>query len=282
MRAQSGEYGVGNVADTDLQGQELPRNPTHGQLAEQEPHDMAGDSLTDRVGRREITQLVREYGLDHPHDFLRIDAGIRLADPLQWMLEVDRVGMRRRLGNHDVRHLAGLAIMKAVDLDNDPLGGLQERRRSADRIGQEHPAVGRHLGRFDDREIDTAEDAVQNGPRHMRQMHVHKRNPPVVDALAKGDRCLVRGAPADRVGRGQCVVDARPRRRAGQHTDRERLPGVMKPPGPRGQARDTAFADPAAVKPLNATMAPSGISSAASSAVTFANGVLPIIHSPSR
>ena len=235
VRAEAGQDGVRHIADPDLQGQEPRRDAAGGHFVEQESDDVAGDGPAHLVGRVEAAQLVGLKGFHDAHDLLRIDARVRLADPLERVVEVQGVAVRRRLGDDDVRHLAGPARVEPVDLDDDLLGDLKERGRRADGIGQVNAAVGRHLAGLDDSIVDRAEEAEQHRLRDVRKVHVHEGDPAAVDLLAEGGRRLIRRTPADGLGLGEGVVDAGSGGGPAQDANLERLAGLVQAPGLVGQ-----------------------------------------------
>ncbi len=217
---------------------------------------MAGDAPADWIGGAEFAQLVGVCGLDNPHDLLRIDAGVGLADPLQGVVEGECVGVRRRLGDNDVRHLAGLAIVEAVDFDDNLLGRQQERGRGANGIGQINPAVGRHLGGLDDRDVDRTEEAVQHRLRQVRQMHVDERDAAIVDPLTQRHGRSVGARAANGIGFGQGIVEAVPGGCSGEDADLERLSGGVHLPGPAGEGPGNVLGRPSRREPAESHRGP--------------------------
>ena len=183
--------------------------------------------------------------------------------------------MRRRGQHEDVGHLPQPWRVVRVQLDDHLLGALEEGRGVADAGRQVHPPVAGDLGGLDDGEVDRPEEPLHHGLRDMREVHVHEVEFSGIGQLAHRRRGDVRGPPAHGLGPAQLVVAGRPGRRAAEQLDLECLAGLVQLPARLASARGTALGVPAGVNPPTATIAPLGISDAASSAVSVVK-VFPI------
>jgi hypothetical protein len=108
-----------------------------------------------------------------------------------------------------------------VQLENDPLGLMQEGRRCTHTAGQCDLAIRLDVADLDDGPIELAEESVAHRLRQLRQVHVEKLRFAGVDAFAQFGIALVRRAEFDRIALGQHAVKRRARAGPGDHADRK-------------------------------------------------------------
>ncbi len=91
--------------------------------------------------------------LHNSDDLPRIDGRIRIADPGQGIVDLDRAAVRRERHNRNIRYLSQPHRVVVVDFDDYPFRMFQEGGGGTDGGAQENAAVRRDLGRFDNRKV---------------------------------------------------------------------------------------------------------------------------------
>ena len=124
--------------------------------------------------------------------------------------------------------------MPPVHLDDDLLRRVQQRRRQPHRGREEHASVPRHFGRFNDGDVDLAEEAEEQRLRDVRQVHVDELHGAAVDLGPQLRARLIRRAPGDGFGVGEIVIEIAGGG-AGDHPDLERPSGAVLVARTRGQ-----------------------------------------------
>ena len=81
----------------------------------------------------ETRLLIAHVGLDHCHHLLRIDLGIDGTDTVARRRYHEWLAIRRNLRNIYIVHTSKLACMCSIQLDDDLIGHLEQRRADTHR-----------------------------------------------------------------------------------------------------------------------------------------------------
>ena len=189
MGGQAGDHGVADVAHPALQRQELRRDPARRPSrragtarrgrrsagSSRRPRRSPGRRRARWCGRRPTTLAGSTSAYRLP---------IRSSGSWIWI----GLAVRGRRQDDDVGQLADPRRVIGVELDDHPVGLLQERRGVADPGRQVDPAVGGDVGRLDDRHVHPAEEALHDHLRDVREVHVHEVEPARVRQLPERAR----------------------------------------------------------------------------------------------
>ena len=180
--AQAAQHGVGDVAYTRLQRQELGRDEAGFQLAYEEVAHVVSDLHGSFIGRGEGFHAVELVALDDTHNLLRVYFDDRGTDAVAGFVDgnLATVGRVERLVN--VVHAPQLFGVVVVQFDDDFIGQCAEGRGSTHTVAQQNFAVGRYLGSFDDSYVYFTQKSVTEVLGQVREVHVEVGNLVCVDS----------------------------------------------------------------------------------------------------
>jgi len=127
------------------------------------------------------------------------------------------------------------------------------------------------------RVIDLPEKAVGNRLGNMGKVHIHIFHLLPVDLPSESRAALIRCPPGDGFRSARASSMLSPHEAPVKTRILKDSPFLCRPSARLAKARGTAFAAPAGVKPLKATVAPWGIWATASSALNFGNPLFLVI-----
>ena len=141
------------------------------------------------------------------------------------------------------------------------------RRRGSDAGRQINAAVIGDVGRLHDRHVNRAQEPAGDKLRHVRQVHVDEVKIALIGLLAQHARREIRRVRETALASPSASSQAAPVDGAAEESNLKGRAGLVERLAARRRLRVTALGEPAGVKPPTATIEPSSISSAASSAV---------------
>ena len=158
------EDGVGGVADAGLHGEEILGDETAAKFGGQELGDVPADARGDRGALGERADLVREVGFDDAGDLPGVHLDDGRSDTIRGAEKEQGVAARRIIRLEDVvEPVQGLG-MKAIELDQNPVGDPAEGGRGADGGREGDFACVIHGAGLDDRPLDGAQKSVAEPP----------------------------------------------------------------------------------------------------------------------
>jgi hypothetical protein len=203
-RGQATNNGVGNVADTGLNGSEVRRETTVLYLMQKELDQVAGD-LTARLVLGSVgLSLVHVVGLNNGNDLLRVDRNVRKTNAVLRGHDQVRLLVRRNVGTDNVVKASEIR-RSSVDLDDDLLGHLDDFGRSSNGSTRDYATLGSDSSSLNDSNIELLAGVVlgvvsiDQIRRTHRKVLVEELDVAVVDSLCDVLADLVGASPLDHV-----------------------------------------------------------------------------------
>jgi len=123
--------GVGNVANTGLEWEQVRWKAALGNLVLEELNQVSGDLLAVLIRRRVVLCLVGVVGLNHSYDTLWIDWNVRSTDAVFWRHDQVWFPSRWEVGHCDIVKTSEIG-RGGVDFDDDLVGHLADFWRCSD------------------------------------------------------------------------------------------------------------------------------------------------------
>ena len=217
---QAGQYGVGNVADTRLQRQQVFRQASHFDFVREEVDDFRSDALGHFVRLGEFAVAVGRVGQHDADDFVQVASHIGRADALAGFGQHKRLAVGRQAeAVVDVGHAFEFSVLLGVDFNDDFFCVLQPGNVGADCQRGNQFAVGGNACHFDDGYIHIAEETGANLRLDVRQVHIHVIGVARVNLVAHGGVGLEGAAERNGIGAGEHAVAFVGSGRAGNHAN---------------------------------------------------------------
>jgi len=198
--------GIGNVADTGLQGQEVLGKAAVLDFVVKELDEMAGNDGRALVGGGVGKCLVPVVGLDDTDNPLGVKRDRSAANAVLDTHDEVGLAVRRQVCHGDV--VQTLETREGcVDLDDDFVRNLHQLRGCTDRCTGDDTAILENVCRLDNDDIEVwvfsvfGVEAVDEICREHGQVLVKEVDLALVDALGNGLANLVRASPLNHVER---------------------------------------------------------------------------------
>ena len=216
---QGTEHGIGNVAHTGLQRQELARDAAFLPFLKQEGGHILTDAARSVVQRREGGDVVALVGIDHTGYFRRVDIQIGAACAVVHMEDRNVLAVGRSLERIQVVHAFQTVAVALVQLYDNLFGRAHDSRGDSYGGAQDDASLGRDGRSLDNGGVDASQESVVHVLADMRQVEVIVFHLAGVDGAAHVGVGLERGAEAHGAGLGQGTVYLTAGGTAGNQTD---------------------------------------------------------------
>lgn len=174
----------------------------------EELEDVPGHRPTGLVRRGEARAVIRQIGLDHGDDLLRVDGEVRPADVLVDVLERNRSAVQRQPGVLvDVVGTVEFDGLPPVDLDDHFVRLVEPGLVVADRTAGHQLAVFGDRGDFDDGRVHASEVAFAHLLREPGKVHFDIVDVEGVDLATQLRVGVVGHAAGDDTGFGESSVE---------------------------------------------------------------------------
>jgi hypothetical protein len=152
-RGQATNNGVGDVANTGLDGSEVRRETTVLYFVKEVLDQVTGDLAAGLVLGSVGLGLVHVVGLNNGNNLLGVDRDVRKANAVLGRHDEIRLPVRRNVGANDIVKTSEIR-RGGVDFDDDLVRHLDDLGRSSNRCTRDNAALGGDGSGFNDSDIE--------------------------------------------------------------------------------------------------------------------------------